>query len=128
MNFSYDPTSLQLVQDKYNTNSSSYRLRIDQSVSLGDWTIAPYASWMLRDQNGWDRLAFQFLPARTKVGLGTAIRYKLTDKISLSSTFERVWVDDFENPAKVVNDNPIAAVPALHYEGWAATIALSWSF
>lgn len=128
VNFSYDATLFQLVQDQKNTNSSSYRIRIDQTVNLGDWTVAPYVNWLLRDQNAWDRLAFQFLPARTKWGLGTAVKYKLTEKVALNSTLERIWVDDFENPAKIVNDNPIAAIPALHYDAWAATIALSWSF
>ncbi len=128
VNFSYDPTLYRLVPDQFNSNSHSYRVRIDQSVSLGDWTVAPYVSWLLRDQNAWDRQSFQFLPARTKWGVGTAVRYRLTDKISLTSTFERVWIDDFENPAKVINENPIAAIPALHYDGWTATIALGWSF
>ena len=128
VNFSYDPNSLRLVQDPFNSNSHSYRVRIDQSFGFGDWTVAPFVNWLLRDQNAWDRLSFQFLPARTKWGVGTSVRYKLTEKVSLTSTFERVWVDDFENPAKVVNENPIAAVPALHYDGWAATLALAWSF
>lgn len=105
-----DPFTGLLLAEQFNSNSNLYRVSFDQSMSWSQWLFNVTVNYLYRDNNSYDPMTMQFVPAKTKVGVGGGAKYALSDMISLGARVERFWVDENENPGNFL--------PAMKYEGW----------
>ena len=116
----YDSNLAMLVYDEDNSNNSYYRARIEHSMTHELWTIGPYASWLRRTVNSYNPTTYQFVQAKTRWGLGAAVKYSVNSRIQLNASIERIWVFEDENPEKPFYG--IDAIPALRFDAVAIVI------
>ncbi len=105
-----DPNVSFLVREAFNSNSNVLRLASDLTYSFGSWALGPTASFLYRDKNSWNAQAFQFAPAKTRLGLGMAGSYKLADNLTINGRFEHIWTHERSNPGTAPNE---ALIPGL---------------
>lgn len=113
-----DTDLMAIVPEAFSSNSSVYRYRLEQTFTTGAWTVAPMASYMRRDQNAYNPITFQFIPAKTRLGIGGSARYAINDATSLKASVEHFWI----------NENPTALTPDLQARGWIAVVGGSMRF
>lgn len=113
-----DTDLMAIVPEAFSSNSSVYRYRLEQTFTTGAWTMAPMASFMRRDQNSYNPITFQFIPAKTRLGIGGSARYAINDGMSLKASVEHFWI----------NENPTALTPDLQARGWVAMVGGSMRF
>jgi hypothetical protein len=122
-----------LLREAINSNSNLYRVGFEPTYRVSPaWSIGPTASFLYRDQNAYNVLTSQFVPAKTRYTLGGFTSYSVTNAISLTARVERVWTREDANPDKfepVFNAIvPGSGVPRLSYNGWQVSGGVSARF
>lgn len=120
----------QFQREAFNSNSNALRLRLDHSWRVTqDWTLGVYGTWFNRDANAYIPTAFQFIPAKTKWGLGGSARYQLAPNAAITGRFEHFWVNQSSRPdidfGGVI---PGSAIPALSFTGWTVSLGGNITF
>lgn len=120
----------QFQREAFNSNSNALRLRLDHSWRVTqDWTLGVYGSWFHRDSNAYIPTAFQFIPAKTKWGLGGSARYQVAPNSAITARVERFWVNQASRPdidfGGVI---PGTAIPALSFTGWTVSLGGNITF
>ena len=105
-----DPDLLALIPESFRTNSAVYRYRLEQTFTNGNWTVAPMVNYMLRDQNSYNPVTLQFIPAKTRIGTGGSAQYAIGKAVSLRASVEHFWI----------NENPTERTPDNRTVGWVA--------
>jgi hypothetical protein len=113
-----DPVLLALIPESFRTNSAVYRFRLQQTFTNGNWTVAPMVNYMLRDQNSYDPITLQFIPAKTRIGTGGSAQYAIGNGMSLKASVEHFWI----------NEDPTARTPDDRTVGWVAMLGGSMKF
>ncbi len=113
-----DPDLLALIPESFRSNSAVYRYRLEQIFTNGNWTVAPMVSYMLRDQNSYNPITLQFIPAKTRVGAGGSAQYAIGKGMSLKASVEHFWI----------HEDPTARTPDNRTLGWVATFGGSVKF
>ena len=127
-----------LVEEALNTNSNLYRVGFQHLVPFaeGRLVIGPIASFLFRDQNGYNSSTLQFAPQKERWAFGGLARYALSDNITFNARFEYVITDEDHRPApggqvfSVLANAfiPGSAVPNLASEGVVGVIGFNISF
>jgi hypothetical protein len=120
---------LVLIQEMLDSNSNLYRVNTGLNYRFTNGvTVGPTASYLYRDRNGYDPIAFQFVPAKTRYAVGGAASYNVTNKISINGKLERIWIRENENlgppPATIF----FPTVPFLSGDGWAVAAGATVTF
>jgi hypothetical protein len=113
-----DPDLMTIVPESFRSNSAVYRYRLEQTFTTGVWTVAPMVNFMLRDQNSYNPITSQFIPAKTRTGTGASMHYAISNGMSLKASVEHFWI----------NENLTALTPDLSVQGWIATFGGSRNF
>jgi hypothetical protein len=126
-----------LAAEVLNSNANVYRVSVEHMFPWGKLTIGPLASFLFRDRNSFDPLAYQFVPAKERWSVGGAASYPLTDQLMLNTRVEYVWTSEDTNPA---NDNgfkfdtlsnsfiPGLTIPQVSSIGWMLSGGASYKF
>lgn len=126
-----------LLRETMNSNSDLYRVDLQHLFALsGNFVIGPTASYLHRNNNGYDSATLQFVPAKDRVAAGALARYALSDKVTLNFRGERVWTRENEAPApggvqfSVLANGFVAALgaPVVSSTGWVAVGGLNAKF
>jgi len=120
----------QFQREAFNSNSNAIRLRLDHAWRVTqDWTLGVYGSWFHRDSNAYIPTAFQFIPAKTKWGLGGSARYQVAPNSAITARVEHFWVSQASRPdidfGGVI---PGTAIPALSFTGWTLSLGGNITF
>ncbi|OKO88079.1 hypothetical protein AC629_11065 [Bradyrhizobium sp. NAS80.1] len=107
-----DPVLLALIPESFRSNSAVYRYRLEQSFTNGRWTVAPMVNYMRRDQNSYNPITLQFIPAKTRIGTGGSAQYVIGEGMSLKASLEHFWM----------NEDPTARSPDNRTLGWIAML------
>ncbi|WLB19530.1 hypothetical protein [Bradyrhizobium japonicum] len=113
-----DPDLMKIIPESFLSNSAVYRYRLEHSFATGGWTIAPMVNFMRRDQNSYNPITQQFIPAKTRMGTGGSVQYAIREGMSLKASAERFWI----------NENLTALTPDLRVRGWIAMFGGSVKF
>jgi hypothetical protein len=113
-----DPDLLAVIPESFRSNSAVYRYRLEQTFTNGGWTIAPMVNYMRRDQNAYNPITLQFIPAKTRVGTGGSAQYAISEGMSLKASAEHFWI----------NEDLTALTPDNHVRGWIAVFGGSMRF
>src|SRR5262249_48426084 len=111
--------------EPFNSNSNVYRVGIEHMFTYGQFAIGPTASYLRRDQNSYDSITLQFVPAKERKAVGALARFAPSEKISFNARVERVWTKEHDSlganfslllvpPAGL----PIPGVPQISSNGW----------
>jgi hypothetical protein len=113
-----DPALMAVIPESFRSNSAVYRYRLEQSVASGNWTVAPMVNYMRRDQNSYNPVTQQFIPAKTRIGTGGSAQYAISEGTSLKASAEHFWI----------NENHTELTPDLRVRGWIAILGGSMKF
>ncbi|MBR0707563.1 hypothetical protein [Bradyrhizobium liaoningense] len=113
-----DPELLKIIPESFRSNSAVYRYRLEQPVVSGNWTVAPMLNYMRRDQNSYNPVTQQFIPAKTRIGAGGSAQYSPREGLSLKTSVEHFWI----------NENLTELTPNLRVRGWIAMLGGSMKF
>ncbi|WP_271672735.1 hypothetical protein [Bradyrhizobium sp. CCBAU 51627] len=113
-----DPDLLVLIPESFRTNSAVYRYRLEQTFTNGNWTVAPMVNYMLRDQNSYNPITLQFIPAKTRIGAGGSAQYAIGKEMSLRASVEHFWI----------HEDPTERTPDSRTLGWVAMLGGSVKF
>jgi hypothetical protein len=113
-----DPALMAVIPESFRSNSAVYRYRLEQSFASGNWTVAPMVNYMRRDQNSYNPVTQQFIPAKTRIGTGGSAQYAISEGTSLKASAEHFWI----------NENHTELTPDLRVRGWIAILGGSMKF
>ncbi|WP_445218908.1 hypothetical protein ACKWRH_00660 [Bradyrhizobium sp. Pa8] len=113
-----DPALMAVIPESFRSNSAVYRYRLEQSFASGNWTVAPMVNYMRRDQNSYNPVTQQFIPAKTRIGTGGSAQYAISEGTSLKASAEHFWI----------NENHTELTPDLRVRGWIAMLGGSMKF
>lgn len=113
-----DPDLMKIIPESFRSNSAVYRYRLEQPFVSGNWTVAPMVNYMRRDQNSYNPITQQFIPAKTRIGTGGSAQYSLREGMSLKATAEHFWI----------SENLTELTPDLRVRGWIAMFGGSMKF
>lgn len=110
-----------LIPEALNSNNDIYRINVGQMYKTplggGTLTLGPVGSYMHRDNNSWDPLTFQFVPAKTRYSAGGSATYAVTDKLKFGARVEHVWIHE--------GVFPIFGFPVVDGQGWSALVSMT---
>jgi hypothetical protein len=120
----------ELGTELMNTNSNMYRVGLQHLFPFGALWIGPLGSFLQRDQNAYDPITLQFVPAKQRWSAGGLARYAAGDNLVFNVKVEYVRTQEDENPAPdnrkfsvLLNDFVAgSAVPVVSSHGWQAAI------
>jgi hypothetical protein len=119
-----------LIKEIMNTNSDVYRVGLQHLFLVGDnLAVGPTASYLHRDENGYDPGTLQFVPAKDRWAAGGIARMAAGPKVTLNARGEYVWTHENERIApgdmlfSVLANAfvPGSAVPVVSSNGWMAS-------
>jgi hypothetical protein len=119
-----------LVVEAFNSNSNVVRVALDTTYTVGAFALGPTLSYLNRDHNAYSPTANQFVSAKTRWAAGGMLQYTVNPKAVLTVKAEHVWIDEEENPAKLLGMVPIpgTAVPQVLSTGWMASVGGVFTF
>jgi len=87
--------------EPFNSNGQVFSVDLSTSYRVGAWTLTPSASLLYRDQNAYDPVSFNFVPAKTTGSVGLGAAYALTPAASLTAGVMHSWANESPrgNPA-----------------------------
>lgn len=93
------PFTNALFRQRPNINSTLTRIGLDTSYRLTpSLFVGPLASIRHRDRNSFRPETAEFVPANTRYGVGGRAQYAVTDRITVTGTFERVYIEEANKP------------------------------
>ena len=118
------PVAFQL--EPFNSSSAIWKLTFEHLLPVGQLWIGPTASYLHRDQNGYDPVTLQFVPAKERRSLGAVARFAANDHISFNARLEKVWVNQSANLGDLqlslllvpTSTLTIPGLPEISSEGW----------
>jgi hypothetical protein len=125
------PTAIgDLVNEPSNSNSNVVIVSVDPSYVVNNrLKIAANYSYLYRDANYYDQLQDQFISAKHKNSVGGSATYALTRDTIVTLQGSHAWVSQADGPIIPATDEiPMLQPPALKYQVWAGTVAVSTSF
>ncbi len=125
-----------LIKEIMNTNADVFRVGLQHLFPVGQLTIGPMGTYLIREHNSYDPTTLQFVPEKQRYSAGLLGRYGVTDKLTLNARAEYVWTFEHENPAPggqkysaLLNAFiPGSAVPQVSSTGWQCAIGANASF
>jgi hypothetical protein len=125
-----------LVREIMNTNADVFKVGLQHLFPVGQLTIGPMGSFLIREHNSYDATTLQFVPEKERYSGGLLARYAVTDKFTLNARGEYVWTYEHDNPAPggqkfsaLLNAFiPGSAVPQVSSTGWLCAIGANASF
>jgi hypothetical protein len=122
--------------EPFNSNSNVYKLTFEHLFPIGQLWIGPTGSYLQRDQNGYDPITLQFVPAKERKSFGAVARFAANDHISFNGRVEKVWVNQKENLGDLqvslllvpTSTLTIPGLPEISSEGWYFTGGTTISF
>ena len=119
-----------LVDEASNSNSNVIIVSIDPSYVLTNrLKVALNYSYLYRDQNYYDQLQDQFIPAKHKNSVGASATYALTRDTIVTLQGSHAWVSQADGPIIPATDMiPMLQPPTLKYQVWGGTLAVNTTF
>ena len=126
-----------LIKEIMNTNADVFRVGLQHLFPVGQLTIGPMGTYLIREHNSYDPTTLQFVPEKlTRYSAGLLGRYGVTDKLTLNARAEYVWTFEHENPAPggqkysaLLNAFiPSSPFPQVSSTGWQCAIGANASF
>lgn len=125
-----------LITEPLNTNANVYRAGLQHLVPFDALWIGPTGSVLYRDNNSYDSMTLQFVPAKRRYAAGGVMQYAASDKISFNARAEHVWTHEGDRPSAngekfsvLANDFvPGSAVPVVTGRGWQISTGLNIQF
>jgi outer membrane immunogenic protein len=122
-----------LVSEPKNSNSNVVIGSFEPSYMASDrLRLAVNYSFLYRDQNYYDQLEQQFIPAKQKQLVGGSVTYLATPTATVTFRGSHAWVQQNDGPLLLTEAGPpiILALqpPMLKYEVWATSVAANISF
>jgi hypothetical protein len=119
-----------LVNEILNSNSDVTRVGIQHLIPVGQLTIGPTGSFLVRNHNAYDITTLQFVPEKERWAAGFVARYAASDKVTFNARLDHVWTH--ENQHNAINDQmfsvlanafvPGSAIPVISSTGWQAAV------
>jgi hypothetical protein len=119
-----------LVRETMNSNSDVFRVGLQHLIPVGQLTIGPTGSYLVRNHNGYDSTTLQFVPAKERFTAGFIARYAASESVTFNVRLDRVWTREDEHNA--INDQmfsvlanafvPGSAIPVVSSTGWQAAV------
>ncbi len=90
-------------------------------------------SYLYRDNNYYDQIQDQFIPAKQKHSVGGSATVALTPTANLTFRGSHAWIKQEDSAFLVTTFTPPPPAfgfqpPALKFESWAASVAANFSF
>jgi hypothetical protein len=125
-----------LVKEIMNTNADVFKVGLQHLFPVGQLTIGPMGTYLIREHNSFDPTTLQFVPEKQRYSAGLLGRYGVTDKLTFNARAEYVWTYEHENPAPggqkfsalLSAFIPGSAVPQVSSTGWQCAIGANASF
>ena len=125
-----------LVTEPFNTNSNIYRVDLQHLVPFGGVWVGPTGSYLHRDNNSYNTLTLQYVPAKERIAAGMIARYAATGQVTFNLRAERFWTRENERDAingqqfSVLADAFVkgSAVPVVSNDGWQVAGGLNVRF
>lgn len=117
-------------REGFNSNSNAYRVQLDHTwKAMPSLDLGVFGSWFHRDANAYAPTAFQFIPAKTKLGLGGLARYQVAPNSTITLRAEHFWVNQTSRPDIIFGlPQPGTAIPALSFTGWTISLGGNVTF
>ncbi|MGZ5864827.1 MAG: hypothetical protein ACXWKC_05540 [Xanthobacteraceae bacterium] len=119
-----------LVNEILNSNSDVTRVGIQHLVPVGQLTIGPTGSFLVRNHNAYDITTLQFVPEKERWTAGFIARYAASDKLIFNARLDHVWT--YENQHDSINGFMFSAlangfvvspsIPVISSNGWQAVV------
>jgi hypothetical protein len=116
-----------LITEIFNNNADVYRVGLQHLFLIGqNLALGPTASYLHRNNNGYNPGTLQFVPAKERWAVGGLARRAVGNNVTLNIRGEHVWTREDERIAPgdqlfsvLLNDFvPGSAVPTLSHTGW----------
>jgi len=126
-----------LVLEPFNTNSNVYRAGLQHLFNFNQFAVGPAASYLFRDNNGYEPTTLQFVPAKQRWSAGVVAQYAPTNALSFNARVDRIWTLENLTPAlpngemfSVLAGSTLTSfmVPAISSTGWLCTVGMTASF
>jgi hypothetical protein len=123
-----------LVAETFNSNSNLYRVGIEHLFPVGKLAVGPTASFLYRDQNGYNSATLQFVPAKVRWSAGLLAQYPLSPTATLNARIDGVWTREGEDPS-IDGDKldaiaggliPASSVPAISGTGLQISLGINF--
>ena len=74
-----------------NTASNVYSVGLQHLVPIGTFVVGPTASYLFRDNSGFNSSKLEFTPTKQRYSAGLLARYTASPKLTLTARVEGVW-------------------------------------
>lgn len=114
-----------LQLEAFNSTNNVFRINSDTTyVFANGASLGPTASYLYRDNNGYDPTTFSFIPAKTRWSAGVQGGYIVANNFTLSGKVEHVWTRENDNPDKLAGGFlfPGTGAPLISSDGWALSL------
>ncbi|MDC7786800.1 hypothetical protein PQJ75_19910 [Rhodoplanes sp. TEM] len=125
-----------LVTEPASTNSDVYRIGLQHLVPVGPLWLGPTGSFLYRDDNSYDSVTLQFVPAKQRWTAGGIAYLAASDSVTINARMEHVWVHENARDAldgkvfSVLANDFVAgsAVPVVSSRGWQIALGINAKF
>jgi outer membrane immunogenic protein len=121
-----------LVTEPKNSNSHVVIASVEPGYLVTErLRLAVNYSFLWRDENFYDQLENQFIPAKTKHTVGASGRYVVTENSSIDVRGAYSWIEQDPSAILLVTDPPptfAALPPQLNYTAWMVSTAANIRF
>ena len=88
-----------LIPDMFNSNTDVFRINFDSTFKMKNGvSVGPVVSFLDRNHNSWDPVAFAFVPAKTRVSLGGVAAYNALPNVKINGRVEHIWTHEETHP------------------------------
>jgi hypothetical protein len=125
------PGATALATEQFDSNSNVVIGSFDTRFVVTDaLTVGPTVGFLWRDNNSYNPVTFQFVPAKTKVSAGGFAEYKLTAQASLKARVEYFHTREDTSPDKLFGAIIVSGsgVPAINNNGLTASLGGTVTF
>jgi opacity protein-like surface antigen len=126
-----------LVAEPFNTNSNVFLAGVQHLFNLNKFAVGPVASFLFRDNNGYEPTTLQFVPAKQRWSAGVLAQYSPTNALNFNARLDRIWTHENLTPGlangemfSVLAGTTVSAftVPVISSTGWLCTVGMTASF
>jgi hypothetical protein len=126
-----------LVLEPFNTNSNVFQAGVQHLFNFNQFAVGPEASFLYRDNNGYEPTTLQFVPAKQRWSAGLLAQYAPTKAFSFNARLDRIWTHENLIPAlpngeifSVLAGSTVTSfvVPVISSDGWLFSVGMTASF
>jgi hypothetical protein len=126
-----------LVGEPFNTNSNVYQAGVQHLFNFNKFAVGPAASFLFRDNNGYEPTTLQFVPAKQRWAAGVLTQYSPTNALSFNARLDRIWTHENLTPGlpngemfSVLAGSTVTSftVPVISSTGWLLSVAMTANF